>query len=157
MHTHSVLVFCGTKRLLCFAMLGSGSLPEALVALVKAQLLAWLLYTTKPLLQHQLQGAGQAPEQAQEGQEEDQESELRQKLPGPCPVLRCLITFDAGKASLPTVSIWLNCMHSSPAGLVHVWSQGAATVFASCQATSPAVDCYCVHKQFLVVHIRTVS
>ena len=80
-------------------MLGSGSLPEALVPLVKAQLLAWLLYTTPPLLQQQLQGAGQAPEQAQEGQEEDQDTELRQKLPGPCPVLRRLITFDAGKAS----------------------------------------------------------
>ena len=67
--------------------------------LVKAQLFAFLIYTTPTLLQHQLQGAGQAPGQAQEGPEEDQVSDLEQKLPGPCPVLRRLITFDPGEAS----------------------------------------------------------
>ncbi|KAL3136710.1 hypothetical protein ABBQ38_005943 [Trebouxia sp. C0009 RCD-2024] len=75
---------------------GSGGLPEALVPLVKAQLFAFLIYTTPALLQQQLQGAGQAPGQAQEAPEEDQVSDLEQKLPGPCPVLRRLITFDPG-------------------------------------------------------------
>ena len=71
--------------------------------LVKAQLLAFLIYTTPALLQQQLQGAGQAPEKAQEGSGEDAVSELGQKLPRPCPVLRRLISFDPGNNAQPTV------------------------------------------------------
>lgn len=67
--------------------------------LVKAQLFAFLIYTTPALLQQQLQGAGQAPGPTQEAPEDDQVSDLEQKLPGPCPVLRRLITFDPGNAS----------------------------------------------------------
>lgn len=89
----------------CWIHTGSGSLPEALVPLVKAQLFAFLIYTTPALLQQQLQGAGQAPGQAQEGPEEDQVSDLEEKLPGPCHVLRRLVTFDPGTLSTNRIRI----------------------------------------------------
>ena len=75
--------------------------------LVKAQLLAFLVYTTPALLQQQLQGAGQAPEKAQEGPGEGPASELGQKLPGPCPVLRRLISFDPGETFTNSVQMLL--------------------------------------------------
>ena len=87
-----------------------------LVPIVKAQLLAFLIYTTPALLQQQLQGAGQAPGQAQEGQEEEELSDLAQKLPGPCPVLRFLIAFDPSKASAHN-GFWPSCLHASK----YVW------------------------------------
>lgn len=116
----SVSYVSGRRCPQCFVILGSGSLPEALVPLVKAQLLAFLIYTTPALLQQQLQGAGQAPEKAQEGSGEDAVSELGQKLPGPCPVLRRLISFDPSNNAQPTVSRCCcpKCFHSSQAGVV---------------------------------------
>ena len=98
MHTMSVgVMLLWQKMPTKFVIVGSGSLAEALVPIVKAQLLAFLIYTTPALLQQQLQGAGQAPKKAQEDPAQDPGSELGQKLPGPCPVLRRLISFDPCK------------------------------------------------------------
>ena len=116
--TVSPLLFCGRRCPHCFAILGSGSLAEALVPLVKAQLLAFLIYTTPALLQQQLQGAGQTPEKVQEGTAEDHTAELGQKLPRPCPVLRRLITFDPGKTLSRVFSCFCSsCLHSSQPGM----------------------------------------
>ncbi|KAL0018560.1 hypothetical protein WJX77_004866 [Trebouxia sp. C0004] len=76
---------------------GSGGLPEAMIPEVKAQLLAFLIYTSPPMLQQQLQGVGQGSGQPEDASEEVQkEHDLAQMLPGPCPVLRRLVAFDPG-------------------------------------------------------------
>ena len=65
-----------------------------MIPMVKAQLLAFLIYTTPALLQQQLQGVGQAEE---EGSDDRQpKPDLEMMLPGPCPVLRRLVAFDPG-------------------------------------------------------------
>ena len=77
---------------------GSGGLPEAMIPVVKAQLLAFLIYTTPPMLQQQLQAVGQGSGQPEEASEEEQkEPDLAHMLPGPCPVLRRLVAFDPGQ------------------------------------------------------------
>ena len=77
---------------------GNGGLPEAMIPVVKAQLLAFLIYTTPPMLQQQLQAVGQGAGQPEEASEEEQkEPDLAQMLPGPCPVLRRLVAFDPGQ------------------------------------------------------------
>lgn len=74
---------------------GSGVLPEAMVPVVKAQMLAFIIYTTPGMVQQQIQGVGQG--QAVDGSEAEQgEPDLEHMLPGPCPVLRRLVTFDPG-------------------------------------------------------------
>ena len=88
----------GWQAILTVHVSGSGSLPEALAPLVKAQLLAFLIYTTPALLQEQLQGAGQAPGQAQDGPDHQHASDIAKALPGSCPVLRRLASFDPGKS-----------------------------------------------------------
>ncbi|DBA69468.1 TPA: hypothetical protein ACH3X2_012810 [Trebouxia sp. C0005] len=76
---------------------GSGGLPEAMIPVVKAQLLAFLIYTTPPMLQQQLQGVGQGSGQPTDASgEERKEPDVAQMLPGPCPVLRRLVAFDPG-------------------------------------------------------------
>ncbi|KAL0048183.1 hypothetical protein WJX82_009442 [Trebouxia sp. C0006] len=76
---------------------GSGGLPEAMITVVKAQLLAFLIYTTPQMLQQQIQGVGQGSGQPEDASEEEQkEGDLAQMLPGPCPVLRRLVAFDPG-------------------------------------------------------------
>ncbi len=75
---------------------GSGALPDAMIPVVKAQLLAFLIYTTPVLLQQQLQGVGQDQAQVKEGTEAEQKKPDLERLPGPCPVLRRLVTFDPG-------------------------------------------------------------
>lgn len=76
---------------------GSGVLPEAMVPVVKAQMLAFIIYTTPGMVQQQIQGVGQAQGQAENGSEAEQgEPDLEHVLPGPCPVLRRLVTFDPG-------------------------------------------------------------
>ncbi len=89
---------------------GSGGLPEAMIPVVKAQLLAFLIYTTPPMLQQQLQGVGQGSGQPEDAIEEEQkEADLAQMLPGPCPVLRRLVAFDPGET-----------MHSVPCQKSHL-------------------------------------
>ena len=69
-----------------------------MIPVVKAQLLAFLIYTTPPMLQQQLQAVGQGSWQPEEASEEEQkEPDLAQMLPGPCPVLRRLVAFDPGQ------------------------------------------------------------
>ena len=63
--------------------------------IVKAQLLAFLVYTTPSSLQHQLQGMGPDSPLKTAGEEEQQAS-LEELLPEPCPVLQQLVSFDAG-------------------------------------------------------------
>ena len=76
---------------------GSGALPEAMVPVVKAQMLAFIIYTTPSMVQQQVQGVGQAQAQAEDGSEAERcEPDLEHMLPGPCPVLRRLVTFDPG-------------------------------------------------------------
>ncbi|KAK9804391.1 hypothetical protein WJX72_010740 [[Myrmecia] bisecta] len=66
---------------------GGGALPAEVASLVKAQVLAFLLYT------------GPAGLQSVAGGQEEQlggQAGLDDLLPGPHPVLRCLASFDAG-------------------------------------------------------------
>ena len=132
--------------------------------LVKAQLLAFLIYTTPALLQQQLQGAGQGPEKAQEGPAEDQTSELGHKLPGPCPVLRRLITFDPGKA-LQLLLVKLPALKSTRNGLLITKCSTCATWPQSTQCcrclllaarTIPDVNpCLCTLARHLYVYLVT--
>ena len=71
---------------------------------MKAQLLAFLVYTTPALLQRHLQGLGQpnppgAPGDSTTQAEADaqQQPDLEQRLPGPCSALKRLVAFDAGE------------------------------------------------------------
>lgn len=69
-----------------------------MIPVVKAQLLAFLIYTTPPMLQQQLQGVGQGSGQPTDASgEERKEPDVAQMLPGPCPVLRRLVAFDPGE------------------------------------------------------------
>lgn len=65
--------------------------------MVKAQLLAFLVYTTPASLQQQLQGMGpeDSTREGEAGQEQGRPS-LEEMLPEPCPVLHHLVNFDAG-------------------------------------------------------------
>lgn len=74
---------------------GSGQLSEMLTPMVKAQLLAFLIYTTPATLQLQLQGMG-PEENLQQDDEAKVAPSLEQILPEPCPVLHHLVSFDAG-------------------------------------------------------------
>ena len=79
--------------------------------LVKAQLLAFLVYTTPALLQRHLQGLGQPSPPGAPGDPTNQaaadaqqhQPDLEQLLPGPCPALKRLVAFDAGELS---VRLW---------------------------------------------------
>ncbi len=105
---HSVCLCAKTETFTYDA--GSGGLPEAMIPVVKAQLLAFLIYTTPPMLQQQLQGVGQGSGQPEDASEEEQkEPDLAQMLPGPCPVLRRLVAFDPGQT-----------MHSVPCQSSHL-------------------------------------
>ena len=120
---------------------GSGSLPEALAPLVKAQLLAFLIYTTPALLQDQLQGAGQAPGQTQDGPDQQQPSDFAKALPGPCPVLRRLVSFDPSKPLLTLPSMWANSQPAIQLGVFckcscQNFDSVACAAFCTCNAAT---------------------
>ena len=75
---------------------GSGELAEVLVPLVKAQLLAFLIYSTPASLQRHLQGMGPDNDLSDRQYEGQQQASLEELLPQPCPVLHHLVSFDAG-------------------------------------------------------------
>ena len=66
---------------------------------VKAQLLAFLVYTTPASLQLQLQGMGPVEQLAEDSEEELSSVSLEEMLPEPHPVLHRLVSFDAGIGS----------------------------------------------------------
>lgn len=67
--------------------------------MVKAQLLAFLVYTTPASLQLQLQGMGPVEQLAEDSEAELSRANLEEMLSEPHPVLHRLVSFDAGMGS----------------------------------------------------------
>ncbi len=75
---------------------GTGDVPAELRATVKAQLLAFLLYSTLASVQLLAAAFGGAAGDELYGSEEGGEGE--EVLPGPYAALRCLFKLDAGES-----------------------------------------------------------
>ena len=75
-------------------MAGAGAIPAPDLALMRAHIMAWLLYTTPAQLQRQLGAFG-----LDIAEQPDLLELLQSELAGSSPVLRCLARLDAGEIS----------------------------------------------------------
>ena len=77
---------------MCIA--GAGAIPATDLALMRAHIMAWLIYTTPAQLQRQLGTFG-----LDIAEQPDLLDLLQSELAGSSPVLRCLARLDAGELS----------------------------------------------------------
>ena len=83
------------KNNTCGCVAGAGAIPATDLALMRAHIMAWLLYTTPAQLQRQLGAFG-----LDIAEQPDLLELLQSELAGSFPVLRCLAQLDAGEKSI---------------------------------------------------------